>query len=247
MFGSTQENILTPKSPSILTSGLTTILVIILVILVIINGLQYVWGIDVVAFVKSEINQMKKQPKGSIEIDIDMNNSNKLNKPEGVYPVPEITYKEQVFNIPENKYSYPNAKALCAAYGARLANYDEVEDAYNKGSEWCNYGWTDGQMALFPTQTASYNKLQAIPGHQHDCGRPGVNGGYIANPNVNFGVNCYGHKPKINKEEAEYMEEATPFPESAQDIAFQKRVDYWKTQVDNILVSPFNYDTWDKL
>jgi hypothetical protein len=40
--------------------------------------------------------------------------------------------------------------------------------------------------------------LQKIKGHEHDCGRPGVNGGYIANPLVKFGVNCYGNKRKIN-------------------------------------------------
>ena len=32
-------------------------------------------------------------------------------------------------------------------------------------------------------------KLQKIKGHEHDCGRPGINGGYIDNPNVRFGVN----------------------------------------------------------
>ena len=31
--------------------------------------------------------------------------------------------------------------------------------------------------------------MQKIEGHEHDCGRPGVNGGYIANPNVNFSRN----------------------------------------------------------
>ena len=38
------------------------------------------------------------------------------------------------------------------------------------------------QMALYPTQKKTYNKLQTIKGHEHDCGRPGINGGYIANP-----------------------------------------------------------------
>ena len=86
--------------------------------------------------------------------------------------------------------------------------------------------------------------MQKIPGHENDCGRAGINGGYIANPNVKFGVNCYGYKPKITNEEEELMKTATPYPESAKDIAFQKRVDYWKNKVDEILVSPFNYSTW---
>ena len=60
--------------------------------------------------------------------------------------------ENQVFNVPGNQYGYEDAKAVCSAYGARLAKYGELEDAYKKGGEWCNYGWSDGQMALFPTQ-----------------------------------------------------------------------------------------------
>ena len=139
---------------------------------------------------------------------------------------------------------YENAKAVCQAYGADLASYDQIEKAYNSGAEWCNYGWSADQLALFPTQQKTYNKLQTIQGHENDCGRPGINGGYIANPEVRFGVNCYGNKPKITSQEEEIMKTATPYPESAKDIAFQKRVDFWKNKVDQILVSPFNYDTW---
>ena len=45
----------------------------------------------------------------------------------------------------ENKYTFTEADGLCKAFGARLANYDEVESAYNKGGEWCSYGWSEGQ------------------------------------------------------------------------------------------------------
>ena len=99
-------------------------------------------------------------------------------------------------------------------------------------------------MALFPTQQKTFDNLQKIKGHENDCGRPGVNGGFMANPNIRFGVNCYGNKPKITQEEEDLMKTATPYPETIQDIAFQKRVDFWKDKVDQILVSPFNYDTW---
>ena len=64
----------------------------------------------------------------------------------------EIMMGEQVFNIPSNSYTYTDAVALCKAYGAKLANYKQIEDAYKNGGEWCNYGWSDDQMALFPTQ-----------------------------------------------------------------------------------------------
>ena len=51
-------------------------------------------------------------------------------------------------------------------------------------------------MAYFPTQYDKWKKLQTIKGHENDCGRPGINGGFIDNPNVRFGINCFGYKPK---------------------------------------------------
>jgi hypothetical protein len=44
--------------------------------------------------------------------------------------------------------------------------------------------------------------LQGIKGHEHDCGRPGINGGYFDNPEMRFGVNCFGAKPNENEADA---------------------------------------------
>jgi hypothetical protein len=208
------------------------IIITILIILIAFNAFQYFFSINVSAYVKGLF-----EPKTNIDIVVDQN-------PYQPTPVPEIKFKKQVFNIPGNYYDYENAKAVCKAYGAELASYDQLEKAYNNGAEWCNYGWSDNQLALFPTQKQTYNTLQTIKGHENDCGRPGINGGYMANPKIRFGVNCYGHKPKITEQEEALMEIATPYPETAQDIEFQKRVDYWKNKVDEILVSPFNYNMW---
>lgn len=205
---------------------------IILVILLAVNALQYFFSINVTAYVKGLFS-----PKTSVDIVVDQSTYQPA-------PVPEIKFKKQVFNIPGNYYGYEDAKALCQAYGAELATYDQIEKAYNDGAEWCNYGWSAEQMALFPTQKQTFDNLQTIPGHEHDCGRTGINGGYIANPRVKFGVNCYGNKPRITQEEEELMKTSSPYPETMKDIAFQKRVDYWRNKVDEILVSPFNYDSW---
>ena len=102
-------------------------------------------------------------------------------------------------------------------------------------------------MALFPTQKNTFNELQKIKGHEHDCGRPGVNGGYIGNPNVKFGVNCFGYKPSITSEEEEMMQNTSPYPKTEKDILLEKKVDYWKNKIDDILVSPFNYNSWSKV
>jgi hypothetical protein len=208
------------------------IIIVVLIILILINAAQYFFSVNVIAYVRGLMT-----PTTQVDVVVNQNNYQPA-------PVPEIKFKKQVFNIPGNYYNYENAKAVCQAYGSQLATYDQIEESYNKGAEWCNYGWSEGQMALFPTQTKTFNKLQTIPGHEHDCGRAGINGGYIANPYVRFGVNCYGNKPKMTSEEAQIMDTAQPYPVSMKDIAFQKRVDFWKTKVDEILVSPFNKNTW---
>ena len=84
-------------------------------------------------------------------------------------PVPEIMAGKQVFHIPGNKYGFEDAGAICDAYGARLANYKEIEDT-NKGADWCSYGWSSDQMALFPTQYDKWQNLQKIKGHENDYG-----------------------------------------------------------------------------
>ena len=214
---------------------ISVIIIAILVILIFINALQYFFSINVTAYVQGLFT-----PKTTVDIVVDQSAYQPA-------PVPEIKFRKQVYNIPGNYYTYNDAKALCSAYGSELATYDQIEKAYNGGAEWCNYGWSANQLALFPTQKNTYNKLQTIPGHENDCGRAGINGGYIANPKVQFGVNCYGYKPKITGDEEELMKTATPYPETPQDIAFQKKVDSYKNNIDQILVSPFNYNTWSEL
>ena len=217
------------------TGIFVAIIIGILVILFLVNALQYFFSINVTAYIQGLFSR-----KTTVDIVVDQSTYEAA-------PVPEIRFKKQVFNIPGNYYTYNNAKALCTAYGAELASYEQIEKAYNNGAEWCNYGWSDNQLALFPTQKKTYDTLQTIPGHENDCGRTGVNGGYIANPKVKFGVNCYGYRPKITSDEEELMKTSSPYPVTPQDIAFQKKVDLMKNNLDQILVSPFNYDTWGEI
>ena len=48
----------------------------------------------------------------------------------------------------------------------------------------------------------------------------------------------------MNKEEEELMKTVSPYPQTVEDLMFQKRVDFWKDKIDKILVSPFNYTSW---
>jgi hypothetical protein len=215
------------------TSLLSMIVIILVIILFVINGLTYFFGINIVTYISGLFSS---NPVVNVIVD-----------EKSYAPVPEIRLIEEVFNIPGNYYSYKDSKAICDAYGAKLATYEQVENAYNRGGEWCNYGWSEGQMALYPTQKSTFHKLQKIKGHEHDCGRPGINGGYIANPEVKFGINCYGHKPRMTEEEKDLMENNSPYPQTLYESAFQKKVDYWKNHINEILVSPFNYNSWSKI
>ncbi len=210
-------------------SNSTTVLEIIIwsvfTLLVILNGFLYFFGIEITTYFDKFI-----QGKTTIGIDV---------KDEGL--------KNQVFHIRDNKYNYGDAQAICKAYGARLATYSEIEDAYNKGAEWCSYGWSADQLALFPTQYDSWAKRQEdCDRGNNDCGRPGINGGFIDNPLFKFGVNCYGAKPRMTEDEKEMMEDQSYDVVSKKDQLIDQRADYWSDHLDDLTVSPFNYNKWNE-
>ena len=189
---SVKGEVVTPTSVSTSSSTLEKFLWLLFIVILLLNGVRYFYDLDITTSIQ---NIFSREP------EVDINVTKVSGEPIKTEPVPEINYEKQVFHVPGNKYDFTDARAVCAAYGSKLASYDQVENAYKSGGEWCGYGWSQDQMALYPTQKATYEKLRKIKGHEHDCGRPGINGGYIANPKVKFGVNCYGHKPKITPTE----------------------------------------------
>ena len=224
----------------------------IFIVLVLINGVAYFYNIDIVASIKNlftgtpeikikakNMDHSESTQHKAAETDIsgitDIESSDTDN-------IKKIT--KEVFNVPGNYYTYNDARAICKAFNGRLANYQELEDAYDKGADWCNYGWSQNQFALFPTNLKKWQKLQKITDHKHDCGRPGINGGFIDNPNVKFGVNCYGYKPKITNEEQLLMDEAPLYPKTVKEVNFDKKVNRLKNHLSKIIISPFNNNTW---
>lgn len=231
-----------PANDNVALKIIVAIVIFLLVIYVTQYILYYYFSIDITT---SIANMFK--PNKDPTIDININRSDEKPKPPPMpEPEPEPVDQEEVFNIRDNVYTYDDAKMVCDAYDAKLATYSQVEEAYNKGGEWCNYGWSADQLALFPTQKNTYNELMKTKDHKHDCGRPGVNGGYIANPNVRFGVNCYGKKPAMSKEEEEMMKNITPYPKNQKEVEVEETVNKWKNNLDDILVSPFNYSQWNE-
>jgi hypothetical protein len=157
--------------------------------------------------------------------------------------------QDEVFNISNNLYTYEDAGIACEALGAQLANYDQIEESYENGAEWTSYGWSDGQHAYFPTQKKTWEKLQLIKGHEHDLGRPGVNGGYFDNPNIRFGANCYGVKPKMTDAEKALMDsrKSRIYPKSPEDTLLDKKVNFFMNNKDKLMViNSYNNQKWSK-
>jgi len=149
----------------------------------------------------------------------------------------------EVFNVSANKYTSYDAEPLCKALGAELATYQQVKDAWSKGADWCNYGWVKGQMAVYPTSDTTWNKLQTGPEDQRmSCGIPGVNGGYFDNPELKFGVTCFGQKPAKTNHDDSHVAKGAPVSPDA--ILYNKKVSQFKSEADNIAILPFNSNTW---
>lgn len=234
----------------------------VFIVLILLNGVSYFFNIDV----SSSINNIfSDTPEISVNVNnrvgdlgtnsnssngdsVSSDSSDSSNNTIGGQAMRLGISSEQVFNIPGNQYTYLDAEALCKAYDSQLATYEQIFDAYKNGAEWCNYGWSANQMAFFPTQKETWEKLQKKKGHENDCGRIGINGGYIANPNVRFGVNCFGAKPKITSKESKLMQNQQLVPQSLREAEIDKRAKQFRnTNINDILISPFNRNTWSRI
>ena len=219
------------------------------IILVLLNGISYIFQIDVINSLKglfykptttTTTTATATAPKLLSASTVSTTDTSKA--------TPTIGYgSPQVFHIPGNKYSFDDSSAMCKAYGGRLANYMDLDAAFQKGADWCSYGWSDGQMALFPTQQEKWDLLQKEEGHENDCGHPGINGGFIGNPNVRFGVNCYGPKPLITPSDVLTMQNTPLFIKSRKERAFDESVDQWRQKLPGIGVAPFNHNQWNSI
>jgi hypothetical protein len=166
-----------------------------------------------------------------------------------VIPDSKPKINNEVFNIANNLYTYEDAQAICKSYDSTLATYDQMEQAYRDGADWCNYGWSDGQMAFFPTQKATWQELQKSPSRKNSCGRPGINGGYMDNPNMKYGVNCYGKKPKPTDMDLARMtaKKHQIYPKTADELRLEKRVNFWKENSDKLLkINSYNDYKWSE-
>ena len=143
----------------------------------------------------------------------------------------------QVFHISNQNYSYDEARCKCGSYDAKLATYPQIVESYNKGAEWCSYGWSEGQTAYYPTQKCNWEKKSKK--EQEACGKPGINGGFFSDKKLRFGVNCFGKKPegriiKIKDDKCGGSEEGD-----------NGKCNYnSKNRLETDEIAPFNDNTW---
>ena len=219
----------------ILTLGILIVLFIVIVIFrdQIAMGFELLWHNIKKLFAPSSVAPEPKEPEKQVPAPVDPSAINRI-----------LPGKKEVFNVAQDKYTYSDAEPLCKAFGAELATYDQVKSAWNKGADWCNYGWIKGQAAVYPTQSSTYDKLQAGPEDQRmACGVVGVNGGYFDNPELRFGVNCYGTKPSENEADVRNIM-ANPKNMTPGALAYDKKVQDYKHQMGHLPVSPFKEGSW---
>jgi hypothetical protein len=209
-----------------------TSLWLLFIILLLLNGISYIFGIDIIKSLKTIFGYE--------------DHINAIIEPEERKEI-KMVLKDQVFHLPQQKYTFDDAAAVCNAYGARLASYDEMETAYSGGADWCTLGWSKNHSVLFPTQKEKWKKLQKMPGHEKECGHPGVNGGYVQNAGAKAGVNCFGNKPSITRDDSDRMRRKPLIKKNAKEQIFDKRVDFWRSKLSAIEIAPFNHNNWSML
>jgi len=231
MFSSLGNN--EDRNASVTKIFFETALWMLFIVLLLLNGVSYIFGIDIIKTIKHLLGY-ETHSVADLNLGDDDDRF-------------ELVLKNQVFNLPEQTYSYNDAKAVCNAYDSRLASYDEMNAALDKGADWCSYGWSEGQMALFPTQQEKWDTLQKLAGHEKDCGHPGVNGGYIDDANLKFGVNCFGNKPSVTPDQSSAMRQKPIYKKNADELKFDEQVNYWRNNLSQIQIAPFNHNNWSML
>jgi hypothetical protein len=154
-------------------------------------------------------------------------------------PAATVSSTPQVFNIKNNIYTYDDSASVCGVYNAEVATIDQLIAAHKGGADWCNVGWTKDGLAAYPIQYSTWKTLQDnVPDKRGMCGSPGIN---LArnDPNLLYGVNCYGVKPEPKK--GEKVKEVV---QSDADVALAAKIAQFQRNINNITVVPFNANTW---
>ena len=147
-----------------------------------------------------------------------------------------LNEKKEVFNIDENKYTYEEAKEICKKFKGELATLSQIKNAYDNGANWCNYGWSADELALYPIQKSFYDTIEKTS-LKGTCGKPGINGGKF-DLKSKLGINCFGIRPKPLDGRLVYNTTTTPEPVSE---VIEEETPF---DINSIEIRPFSDNKW---
>jgi hypothetical protein len=172
-------------------------------------------------------------------------------------PVPEKKAKKkdkrELFLI-YNKYNYQEAREVCKMYKGRLATKQDLNDAFNRGANWCSWGWLEGQAVGYPVQEKYWMAIDKS--HKGFCGpTAGLNVMESVDPLKKYYVTCFGLKPKqshkdvkLNKDLHKVVVGATSLLQDIAQCKKAKEVSVQKTwaqqQKQQIRILKFNPTEW---
>tara|TARA_B100000787_G_C16167763_1_gene284786 strand:+ start:213 stop:818 length:606 start_codon:yes stop_codon:yes gene_type:complete len=159
---------------------------------------------------------------------------------EGTEEAEEEIVGKQVYNIPQNVFTYDEAKLVCKSFDSELATVKQLMEAYKRGANWCTMGWVDDQIAAYPIQQDFWNKLSDEDMNSEKCGMPGINAGYFKNKNFKFSANCFGVKPNPQNKERINVNYVNEYSES------DKQVLKYKRNREKYSIAPFNKGNWSE-
>ena len=150
-----------------------------------------------------------------------------------------VSQGNEVFLVRNNIFSQDQAPKVCKAlFNSSVATKDQLQDSYNNGANWCNYGWTK-------EEDQAYYTLQEDSNKSFCGGKKGLNGGLLDdNNNYKLGIHCFGKKPS----ELEYSSLEKIYQDSSlseNDIALLEEYRK-KMNVGGIKIAPFNNKNWSQ-
>ena len=150
--------------------------------------------------------------------------------------------KQEVFNVDQNVFTYDEAKVACEALGAKLATKKQMDEAQKDGANWCNNGWVDEQMAMWPIQEGYIKSIKGT--HlEGKCGKPGLNGGYQPDKNLKLSANCYGYRPRPNENYIHYLEKIMKNTNNEPDLIDKYRKMFAEK---DLFVAPYSDVQWSE-
>ena len=145
--------------------------------------------------------------------------------------------KKEVYLVSNNIFSKSEVPKVCnGLFNGTVATKEQLNESYNNGANWCNYGWDSTGQAYYPLQDDT---------NKSSCeGTKGLNGGKMPSDDIKLGALCYGVKPEDGK--------YSNLTKIKQDSTFSEgdliMLENYRKKLANggIKITPFNNNSWSR-